>query len=370
MKKLIHHCVYPILLAFLLLFWGCAPKSDLPAGTGEKAEVENNSVTLSPAAMETAGIRTGEVVFRSASLSRLAPGEIVFDPKLRASVTARTEGRIEKLSAYPGDRVRKGQVIGSLYSLEFLSLQAELFQASARANRQARDSSESAMTLKMIESVRNKLRRNGISEEDLSSIEKTGEPMDLLPIHAPISGTVIESAAIAGDHVELGANLFLIADLSVVWAEIHVFEKNLPDTRIGDEVLIRAAALPGKTYQGRIFQIGSTVDAKTRTVEGRVELSNPLGDLRPGLFIEAEIRGPKGPKALFVPDSAVLDFGNHRVVFVKTGDNVFTLRDIVTGRDEPGFVEVVSGLSDKEIVATEGSFFLKSELLKSSLGEE
>ncbi len=100
------------------------------------------------------------------------------------------------------------------------------------------------------------------------------------------------------------------------------------------------------------------------------ELANPSSELRPGLFIEAEIESANGESALFVPGAAVLDYENRRIVFIKTGENTFALRDVVTGRTEAGFIEILKGLAEKDVVAVNGSFFLKSELLKSYLEEE
>jgi len=112
------------------------------------------------------------------------------------------------------------------------------------------------------------------------------------------------------------------------------------------------------------------VDEKTRTVEGLIELPNPTGELRPGLYIEAAIESPVEEKALFVPGAAVLDYENRQVVFIRTEENTFALRDVKKGRTEAGYIEILDGLKEKDVVATSGSFFLKSELLKKSLGEE
>ncbi len=185
-----------------------------------------------------------------------------------------------------------------------------------------------------------------------------------------MSGTVEESPVTAGDRVELGVDLFRLADLSMVRAVLRIYEKDLASVRVGAEVVLRTASAPGREYRGRIFRLGNAVDTGTRTVEALVDLPNPDGTLRQGLYLEADITVPSEAEAVFVPEAAVLEIGDRKIVFVRTGENAFTLRDVVTGPASGGRVEIVSGLKAKEAVAAAGSFFIKSELLKNSMGEE
>ena len=170
--------------------------------------------------------------------------------------------------------------------------------------------------------------------------------------------------------MEAGLDLFRLADLSTVWVDLHIFEKDLAAVRPGCDASIRAAAFPGRIYAGRIFQLGSVLDEKTRTIAGRVDLANPAGDLRPGMYVDADIRTASEEKGLLVPAAAVQDFLNKKVVFVRTAEGVFALREIETGGAFGPFVEVRAGLKEGDVVATAGSFFLKSELLKKTLGED
>ncbi len=272
--------------------------------------------------------------------------------------------------SYPGDKIRSGQVLLSLYSREFLSLQAELLQAMDRARRVQADGTENRAAQALLNSVRNRLRLLDVSPAELSRIESSGQLKPLLSVHAPIAGNVIESPVKPGDYVELGASLFHIADLSNVWVDFHLFEKDLANVAPGCEVVIRTAAFPGREFRSRLAQIGNVVNEQARTLEARAELENPQGDLRPGMFIEAEITPKTQARLLLVPAAAIQDFQNRKVVFVRTGAGTFRMRDVETGIAANGFMEIRNGLKDQEIVATHGSFFIKSELLKNSLGGE
>jgi len=365
---------YLIIIALTLASGFSLPGCRSRTAEGEKpeaaAESAPSSITLTAEAVKTAGIEIAEAGIRPVIRTIHAAGEINFNQKRLAHVTARTAGRIEQLLAYPGERVKKGQLLLSLYSQDFLMLQAELLQASERFKRLQNDPEEQDAAKGLLDSARSRLRLYDISDAELAEIENTGSIKTLLPVRAPLDGNITESAVTAGDYVELGASLFRIADLSTVWVNVYIFEKDLSLIRLGSEVVLRAGAFPGREFRGRLFQISTVVDEKNRTVEGRVELTNPAGDLRPGMFVEAELISSAEANSLFVPGAAVQDFQNKKVVFVRTGENTFALRFVETGMTLNGFVEILKGLEKKEVVAANGSFFLKSELLKKSLEGE
>jgi len=359
-----------IILVIGFSFSGCQAQKTNEEKSEPAGESAPSSITLTPEAIKTAGIQSAEAGLRPNVEKVHATGEIIFNSKRLVQVTARTSGRIEQLFSYQGDKVKTGQLLLLLYSQDFLSLQAELVQALGRSKRTAAEPAEQIAAQSLLDSVRNRLRLLDVSNEELAEIEKAGTIKPVLSVRAPLAGSIIESLVNAGDFVEFGANLFKIADLSTVWVDIHIFEKDLFRVRQGSEAVIRTAGLPGREFHGRLFQIGDVVEAKTRTIEGKVELQNPAGELKPGLYIEADIVWPTDEKSLFVPSEAVQDFQNKKIVFVRTGENTFSRREVETGTTLNGFIEISKGLKEKEVVATSGSFFIKSELLKKSLGEE
>jgi Cu(I)/Ag(I) efflux system membrane fusion protein len=368
------HKYIPCLLAAAIIGLGsgaCKPKAaEEPAAPKSAEEAAPSSITLKPEAMKTAGIRTGVAEIRPVAKTIRAVGEIAFNPKRTVHLPSRTPGRIEKLFAYQNDKVKAGQLLISFYSRDFLSFQTDLLQTLERSKREGLDDAERRASLNLLESSRNRLRLLDLGEDDLAGIEKSGQAMTLLPIRAPIDGTITESLVNAGDYMDAGLDLFRISDLSTVLANLRIFEKDIASVRTGSEAALRASAFPGRTYTGRIFQLGSVLDEKTRTIEARIDLPNPDGDLRPGMYVDADIRAPAGEKALFVPAEAVQDFLNKRVVFVRTAESSFTLRDVETGSPLGELIEIKRGLKEGEVVAAAGSFFLKSELLKKTLGRD
>lgn len=357
-------------MIFALVFQSCKNTGTGDAESAANEEAAPNTVTLTAEALKTAGIKVEPVQFRPAAQKIRVVGDIQFNAKKYAHITSRASGRIEDILAFPGDKVKQGQPLLNLYSPDFLSLQAELVQASERWKRLKGDDGEQATARALFESVKRKLTLLNVADEELAEIERAHTIRPLLAVRAPFSGSIIEGSAVAGDYVELGGSLFKIADLSSIWACVHIYEKDLSLVRPGSSVIIRVGALPGEEFRGSLLLVGDVVDEKTRTIEGRVEVSNLTGQLKPGMYIEADIISPVERKALFIPGAAVQDHENKKVVFIRTGENMFSLREVTTGRASDGLVEITGGLKEGESVVTGGSFLLKSEMLKKSLGEE
>jgi membrane fusion protein, copper/silver efflux system len=363
--------VYPlVVLALGIGLCACAHKTAAESPAEKAGDASPSVVTLTPEAVKMADVQTEPAAFRPATRTIHVPGEVIFNPKRLVHVTARTAGRIERLAAYPGDRVTRGDVLLSLYSQEFLTAQAEFLQAVQRLKRFAEDPTERVAARSLYESAKSRLRILDLTDTELAEIESSGSILTLLPVRAPFDGTIIESAVTLGDSILVGASLFRIADLSTVWADMQAYEKDLPAVHIGSEITLAVSDLPGREFKGRLFQVGNTVDEKTRTVEVRVELANGDGHLRPGMFVEADIIAPLRDNVLMIPGAAIQEFQNKKVVFVRVKDSTYTVRDVVIGATFEGYVEILKGLSEKETVATTGSFFLKSELLKKTLGED
>lgn len=362
--------VATVLVVLALGFAGCRPGPEAEVEEHSEEAAASGSITLTPEAVRTAGIRSARAELLPVVRTVRAPGEITLDPRRRAHITARTSGRIEGLAAYPGDRVRAGQTVLSLYSPDFLLLQEELLLAAARRKRPADDPAEKASSEGLWASIKDRLRVLGLTDDDIAGIDRNGVPMPLLPVRAPISGVVVEGPAMAGDQVELGTSLLRVADMSMVRAVLRISEKDLASVRVGAETVLRAASAPGREFKGRIFRLGNAMDPGTRTLEALIDLPNPDGELRQGLYIEAEIALPSETTALFVPESAVLEIGDRKIVFVLSGENVFTLREVAAGPVSDGRIAIASGLAVNEVVVSAGSFLIKSELLKKTFGED
>ena len=362
------------LAAFLVLASGCggdkapaAAQADHDHDPGAEAAA---AVTLTPQAVAAAGIRTEPAATRPLGRTIVAAGELEWNARRVVHLTARAAGRLERVLAVRGDRVREGQLLAELYSPDFMARQAEFLQAAARLARRAGDPAEEGPARALLSGARDRLLVLGVPETEIDALAASGAPRPLLAVRAPLSGTVLESGIVTGDAAELGTSLFRLADPSTVWACLRVQERDLAQVRTGAEAVLRVQAYPGEEFRGRLSFVGDAVDAASRTVEGRIEMANPAGRLKPGMFVEATVAAAGDRRVLAVPESAVQDDAGRAVVFVRAGEATFARRAVRTGERSGGFVEVLEGLAEGEAVAVSGGFLLKSEFHKESMKDD
>jgi multidrug efflux pump subunit AcrA (membrane-fusion protein) len=299
-----------------------------------------------------------------------AAGELEFNARRLVHLTSRTTGRVERVLIVRGDRVREGQVLAEIYSPDHLTLQAEYILAAERAKRHASDPAEAGPAQALLDIARERLYLLGATPAEVDALGATPVPQPILSARATLSGTVLENIVEAGDRVEPGTNLFLLADLSMLWARLHIQEKDLSAVEAGAEVVLRTQAYPGEDFRGRLVLVGDVVDARTRTIEGRVEVPNPSRKLKPGMYVEGSVTAAGERTVIAVPEAGLQDDEGRAVVFVKTGERTFEPREVVVGERFAGYVEILSGLKEGESVVTSGGFLLKSEMHKGGMEDE
>lgn len=328
-------------------------------------------ITLTEGAMKIAGIQIEKAERRQVPLKIHAAGEMTFNQKRLMNLTSRVAGRVENVFAYVGDRVKEGDLLLSLYSPDFLMAQAEFLQAGERLKRFTKDNlgEEIPAAESLLDSAKRKLLLLGMKEADLKELEETRQIKPLLPVSAPFSGTIIESPIVLGDQIAVGAGLFKIADLSLLWAHVHIYEKDLALVKPGTPSLVKVQAYPDQSFQGTMTLLNDVVDEKTRTVIGRVEVQNTRGLLKPGMYAEVELTLPSNAEALLVPASAVQDLENKKVIFIPAGERSFRFQEVEVGQKLHDLIEVVKGLSPGDTYVRDG-FLLKSEYLKKNLEVE
>jgi Cu(I)/Ag(I) efflux system membrane fusion protein len=361
-----------LILTLSILIGACKTRQAGDPGVEAGEETLSPTVTLNDDAMKIADINVQTARLESLPLKVRAAGEVAFNQKRYFHVTARISGRVEEITAYPGDRVKAGQVLLTLYSPEFLASRAELVQARIQRDNALKHgtSEEAAQAEAIFGSARNKLLLCGLTDEDLKAVEDTRTPQILVPVRAPSSGTVIDSPVVRGDYVETGASLFRTADLSLLWVLVHIFEKDLAGIGPGCEAAVRVQAYPGREFKGRLALIEPALDGKTRTVVCRVETPNAEGLLKPGMYADVVLTSTSKREAVLIPEDAVQDLENKKVIFIPAGQNTFAWREVGTGGLVEGRLEIVGGLTADEAFVAEGAFLLKSELLKKSLEVE
>ena len=362
------------LLSGILVFLSqaCVPgKQETGSGPSQET-VMNNEVGLSPEAVRTAGIQTAVVEQRTFLPSVKATGSVSFNRKNYVRVSPRVAGRVEKVLALPGDRVAAGQILFELYSSELMAVEAEYVQILGRvsAGARTRTAEDATLDAELLASTETKLRLLGFAEPDLASLRSARSPLPTFGVRAPIAGTIVETEVLPGSAIEAGSCLAELADLSALWAIAEVYEKDLAAVAPGAKAEMTVAAYPGEVFAGTLTQVGSVMDAQTRTVKCRLEVGNPAGRLKPGMFAEIRIFASGQISFLAVPEEAVRTAEGRAVVFVETAAGQYGRRAVETGRAVDGFVEILKGLSAGERVVTAGSFDVKAEMLKGSLEGE
>ena len=212
-----------------------------------------------------------------------------------------------------------------------------------------------------VSNARRHLQILGMTDAAIDSLaKKSNVGPSVFPLNSPISGTVVERNGTIGATVGSDANLFKIIDLSRVWIDANVFEKDLERVRIGQLVNIKVPAFPDATFTGRVILISSTIDPDTRTVQVRTEVANPDGRLKPDMFANVEIVTAGRRQAISVPLAAVLDEGGRPVVFIADGNN-YTKKEVTLGLKSDDRVEIVQGLNAGDKVVTKGNYLLMEQ---------
>jgi cobalt-zinc-cadmium efflux system membrane fusion protein len=184
---------------------------------------------------------------------------------------------------------------------------------------------------------------------------------------APFNGIIHSIGAVPGELVDTTRPLFSLADLSTVWVQADVVERDLGAVQVGETVSVSVDAYPGRTFPGRVAYIPDQIDPRSGTARVRCEVPNPDGALRANMFATADIKSPLGQDGIMVPDSALQDIDGKSVVFIPAGPGHFGRPFVRLGLRSGGFTEIVKGLPAKATVVTDGSFWLKAALTQSSI---
>ena len=290
-------------------------------------------------------------------------GTVAWDETRLASVTPRIEGWIERLYAdFTGAPVTRGQPLMEVYSPMLVAAQEELLLAKRLADQQAASGAASVLDAQdLLVSARRRLRALDLTPGEIAAVERSGTPRRTVTLRAPASGVVVEKTAVVGARVMPGMELYRIADLSRVWVDGEVFEKDLSIVRIGQHATVTFEAYPGESFDAVVSYVYPTVAMDSRTGRVRLALDNPGGRLKPGMYARIDLRGPAARTALLVPRSAVHSTGERSLVFVRQADGALAPRSVTLGAVAGNDVEVVAGLSAGETVVASANFLIDAE---------
>ncbi|MFH1765276.1 MAG: efflux RND transporter periplasmic adaptor subunit, partial [Gemmatimonadota bacterium] len=360
------------------------PEGSLPAAGWAGA----GSVLLTDVEVESVRIQTVAAEHRSLASYLSAMGRVLAHQYRQAIISYPFPARIAEIHVRAGDWVRPGDPLVVLQSEEvgeatsaFYSANAdhELAQVNFERESQLFESgvgarknlSSAEAGLRVAEASLNaaekKLHVLGFTEEEIGVLSETHQVNPIITLFAPIAGKVIENDMVLGGMVDEATEILTIMDLSRLWVEADVYEKDIARIRNGQKVVVSVPAYAGDSFRGVITYVGDVLDPDTRTITVRTEVDNTDSKLKPGMFAALAIELSQNGTALVVPSEAVLDDEGEYLVFIRLDGNRFEPRHVTVGTRENGFIEVTGGLEAGEQVVTNGNFQLKSKLYEAVL---
>jgi Cu(I)/Ag(I) efflux system membrane fusion protein len=307
-------------------------------------------VQLSPERIQLAGIQTVVVGRRPLGREVATVGTVTVDESRLSRVVSRVNGYIEKLYVDKTfAKVAKGDPLAAVYSPDLYSTAQEMLL-----------SSRGTVAKDLAASAGRRLRLWGVSDEEIGEILAKGEASPRLMIRSPQQGDVLRKNVEVGARVEEGMTLLEIADLSEVWIEADVYEKDISLVKEGQAIEATVEPLPDRVITGKVAAVYPQLDAATRTTRVRFQVHNPDGQLRPGMFATVRIK-ENVEERLAVPEQSVIDTGAKQVVYVERRPGVFDGVEVSLGPRSGEFYPVVKGLREGDRVAAAGAFLIDAE---------
>ena len=316
------------------------------------------------------GVTTAKAEKKAVSGAIETNGVVAEDEGRVHAINAKFSGYIEKLLVdRTGQEVRKGQALLSVYSPDLVATERELLLAVENARRLKDSSSAEAQrdAESLLAATRERLRLWDIPSSEIDRIESTGKVSKELVLPSPVSGVVLKKEALSGMAITPGMELYTVADLSTVWVLADVYQSEMAMTAQANAATVSASFLPAETFRGKIDFVYPTLSEETRTVKVRIVIPNPKASLKPGMFVHVSLSG-RGREALTIPRSALIQTGERQIVFVEQSAGIFAPREIKAGVAGKDSVEVLSGLSEGEMVVTSANFLIDSESRIGALG--
>lgn len=388
-----------IALSLALTLAGCSPAK--PEAGKQEATAEAQQAPLIEMGIEAqkqVGLKVTPAAVESLNEFIEVTGTVQPIDRQVGHIRPLASGRLQEIFAKVGDRVSAGQPLAQLDTIEAGDLGSQYLAAEADLKKLQ---AQHAMALKQLERNRHLVEIGAASQKDLESSQAEEEALQssinaqesvtsglsvrmrrlgvdsenprtssLTAIRSPFAGVVIKAAAAPGEVVDPTSELFQVADLSRVWVQADVYEKDIGRIRAGQMASISVDTYPGETFGGKMTYIGDILDPQTRTVKVRCEVPNPGTKLKLDMFASVRLPTTFAKRALAVPTAAVQQVENDKVVFVQRDSTHFEKRVVQLGKTAGDWIEITSGLQNGEKVVSQEAFFVKSALLKNQLGGE
>ncbi len=322
------------------------------------ASGESGVVSINPVIQQDMNVKIATVKKGTLNAEVFTNGILQPDEQKEFVATTKIGGWIDKLYInYTGQKIRKGDKLIKIYSPELVAAQEEYLTALAYDNAMKTTGAKT----NLIRNALRKLELLDVSDAEIQRLKETKKVRKYILLTAPFDGTVLYKGVDEGAKINRGTPLMKIADLRNLWILADVYEYELPKISLGDKAKVTFDYLPGKTYNGKISFIYPVLDTKTRTIKVRIDLPNPKGELKPGMFASVDIKGKNLGTYPLVPEQAILRSGRQNTVIIALGDGKFKPAQIELGAYSNGYYQVLSGLQAGTKIVTSAQFLIDSE---------
>ena len=322
----------------------------------------NNSVTLDDRGRLLIGIETDTVKMQTLHESNNLLGVAQVNENDIKVITSRVKGRIDQLFIRnPGDPVKAGQALYSIYSEELLADQKDYLSTISSVNEFG---SQKDLVMRLTKAAREKLKRWDMTDAQVDQLAKNKKTYALMTYSSPASGYLSVLNVSEGQYVEIGSPLFQIASLNSVWVETQVFANEVKYLYDSPEVSIEFAAIPGKMFSAKLEFVTPSLEENKKINLARFRINNESKMVKPGMMAYVQFKR-EGKSTVVVPKSAVL-YGKFRTVWVETAPNMFEFRMVKLGLENKSQVEITEGVNPGDIVVTRGSYLLNSAYIYKS----
>ena len=321
-------------------------------------------IYITPEKIQRIGVKSEEVKERPLRKIIRTVATVDYDERMLFTINTKIEGWIERLYVNAtGRELKKGEHLLDIYSPDLVSTQEEYLLALETKRRLGPgalpDAVEGAEYI--LDATRRRLKNWDISDDQIEALEKSKKPTKTLALHSPVEGIVIEKMAVQGMKVMPGEKLLGIANLSNVWLYANIYEYELSLVKAGQKARVTINAYPGETFYAIVSYIYPYMNTETRTAKVRLEMANPGFKLKPGMYANVELESVISPKAVAVPEDAVLDTGKRQAVILDLGAGRFKVLEVKVGLKGEGYYQILSGLAPGWRVVTSANFLIDSE---------
>jgi RND family efflux transporter MFP subunit len=348
-----------------------ADESENSAGSLSSNETPLMPIQLTPQRMQSIGLKTGVVEAKPVQDEIRTTGDFEVDETRIAYVQVRFPGWIQKVFADSTYQyIQKGQPLFTIYSQDLVATEQEFLLARQNSMELAQSSvpGVSSGAVSLLDAATERLKQWGVPDREIERLVSTGKTNRELEIDSPVSGYITERNALPNMYVQPETKLYVVADLSDLWAYAQVFQNDIGRIKVGDPATVTTDAYPGRAFSGRVNFIWPQIDMTTRTQRVRLVFQNPEMKLTPGMFVNVRLQIPMGTQ-LTIPAAGVLRSGTRQVAFVDRSGGYIEPREIELGPRVGDEFIVLKGLRAGEQIVTSANFLIDSESqLQASLG--